>query len=82
MKIFCIYRVGAVEGAHPIMVKTTMDAARRFIKQSAEQCFIVERQVRLEYGMSPETISKEYRVRCAHGVNYYEQVKPFKIHQS
>lgn len=82
MRIFCVFRKGAVEGSLPIDVCFSMDSARRSIKQKGGECFIVVRHFRLEYGYSPETIEEQLEIRHASGRNLYTKVKPFKIQES
>lgn len=79
MRIYCIFRVGVTAGAEPILICQSLDSARRFIKQSKGEFFIVVRFVRLGYGYSPETIEQQLSIRQASGRNYYVSVKPFKI---
>jgi hypothetical protein len=59
-----------------------MDSARRAIKNRSEECFIVVRHFRLEYGYSPETIEEQLEIRHASGRNLYTKVTPFKIQES
>ena len=82
MRVFCIFRKGATTGAHPVSVCWSMDSARREIKSRREECFIVVRSFRLEYGYSPETIAEQYEVRHVSGRNLYTRVIPFKIQDS
>ena len=82
MRVFCIFRKGATAGAHPVDVCWSMDSARRAIKNRREECFIVVRHFRLEYGYSPETIEEQLEIRHASGRNLYTKVTPFKIQES
>lgn len=79
MRIYCVFRQGAVEGSRPIDVCFSMDSARRTIKARGGQCFIVVRHVRTEYGYSPETIEEQLQPQVLSGRNIYRSVKPFKV---
>lgn len=82
MRIYCVFRKGAVEGSLPIDVCFSMDSARRSIKQRSGECFIVVRHIRTEYGYSPETIEAQLEPVVLCGRNIYREVQPFKVSQS
>lgn len=82
MRIYCVFRKGAVEGSLPIDVCFSMDSARRSIKARGGECFIVVRYIRIEYGLSPETIEAQLQPRKLSGRNVYSKVTPFKVQRS
>lgn len=82
MRIYCVFRKGAVEGSLPIDVCFSMDSARRSIKQRGGECFIVVRYIRTEYGLSPETIEAQFVPHKLSGRNIYREVTPFKVQRS
>lgn len=82
MRIYCVFRKGAVEGSLPIDVCFSMDSARRSIKQRGGECFIVVRHIRTEYGYCPENIEAQLEPQRLSGRNIYREVTPFKIKPS
>lgn len=79
MKLYCVFKKGSVEGAHPTDVCYSMDSARRSIRSRSGEFFIVVRSIRVEFGYSPETIEEQLEPRKSHGKNYYVNVPPFKV---
>lgn len=82
MRLFCVFRKGAVEGSLPIDVCFSMDSARRSIKARSGECFIVVRNVRTEYGYCPENIEAQLEPQKLSGRNIYREVPPFKVSRS
>lgn len=82
MRIYCVFRKGAVEGSLPVDVCFSMDSARRSIKSRGGECFIVVRYIRTEYGLAPETIEAQLEPRRLSGRNIYSEVTPFKVKRS
>lgn len=82
MRIYCVFRKGAVEGSLPIDVCFSMDSARRSIKQRGGECFIVVRHIRTEYGYCPDNIEAQLEPIVLCGRNIYHEVQPFKVSRS
>lgn len=82
MRIYCVFRKGAVEGSLPVDVCFSMDSARRSIKQRGGKCFIVVRRIRTEYGYCPENIEAQLAPVVLGGRNIYYDVPIFKVSRS